>query len=99
MIELRQRDAETEVCKREEQELARQRDEVDRLLEERRAMAQRNAQEEYGRQLLRQHKAKLRQKARQVQDELEFDMKILAAINQAREEDRYNLFSLFTKFL
>lgn len=89
MIELRQRDAEAEVCKREELELARQRDEIDRLLEERRQIAQRDAKEEYARQLLRQHKAKLRQKARQVQEELEFDMKILASINQARDEERY----------
>lgn len=88
MIELRQREAESEVCKREELTLAKQRDEMDRLLEERRVIANRNAKEEYGRQLLRQHKAKLRQKARQVQEELEFDMKILASINEAKDEEK-----------
>ena len=89
MIELRQREAETEVCKREELSLAKQRDEIDMLLEERRQIAQRSQKEEYGRQLLRQHKAKLRQRARQVQEELEFDMKILAAMNESKLEERY----------
>lgn len=88
MIELRQREAETEVCQREEAMLANQRDAVDNLLEERRQIAERGNREEYGRQLLRQHKTKLKQKARQVQEELEFDMKILDAISKAKDEEK-----------
>ena len=88
MIELRQREAETEVCLREEAALVRQRDNIEQMLEERRLIVDKSRREEYGRQLLRQHKTKLRQKARQVQNELEFDMKIMDAISKAKDEEK-----------
>ena len=62
MIELRQREAESEILKREESELLQENMDLIRLSEERQRLEQKNAQEEYGRQLLRQHKQKQKER-------------------------------------
>lgn len=89
MIELKQREAESEVLKREEAQLMHERLNINSLNEQRHAIMDKNSRQDYGRQLLRQHKAKLRQRAKEVQQELEFDLKILQSLKDANEEQRH----------
>jgi trichoplein keratin filament-binding protein len=89
MIELRQREAETDILNREEAELMKENLEMSRLSEERRRALDENSRQEYGRQLLRQHKAKLRRKAKEVQDALELDLKLLKVISETQDKKRH----------
>lgn len=66
MIELKQREAESEILGREEAELMKENIEMRKLNEERQKALEESSRQEYGRQLLRQHKAKLRRKAKEV---------------------------------
>jgi trichoplein keratin filament-binding protein len=89
MIELKQREAESEVIKREEAQLMSEKLSINHLEEQRHAMWEKNSRQDYGRQLLRQHKAKLRQRTKEIQEELEFDLKILRVINEATDEQKH----------
>ena len=89
MIELKQREAETDILNREEAELMKENLEMSRLSEERRQALDENSRQEYGRQLLRQHKAKLRRKAKEVQDALELDLKLLKVISETQDKKRH----------
>ncbi|CAF0721567.1 unnamed protein product [Brachionus calyciflorus] len=87
MIELKQREAESDVLNREEYELTQDRVRLLSIQEERIRLADKNNRQDYGRQLLRQHKAKLRQRAKEIQEELEFDLKVLMLINQSEDQE------------
>ncbi|CAF3456384.1 unnamed protein product [Rotaria sp. Silwood1] len=88
MDELKEKEEETEILKQEEERLLREQWELDQYEEERKQMEKRYIQQDYGRQLLRQHKAKLHKRAKEIQEQLELDMKILASIAQTDEETR-----------
>lgn len=87
MIELKQKEAESDVLGREEYELTQEKLRLMKINEERLRLAEKNNKQDYGRQLLRQHKAKLRQKAKEIQEELEFDLKVLMLINESEDKD------------
>lgn len=88
MIELRQREAETEILKREEAELVREQAKIEQLEFERKEYEKRFQNQEYGRQLLRQHRTKLKQRAKEIQTALEHDLKILSEIAQVQIEQK-----------
>lgn len=96
MIELKQREAESEVLNREEADLEYDRQRVKQLDERRRQLSEQNARLEYGSYLLRQHKAKLRQRAKETQDALVLDLQILQHI--ADTQVSYLLFRYFHIF-
>jgi trichoplein keratin filament-binding protein len=89
MIELKQREYESEIIGREEAELMSEKLQIAKLSQERERLNSQDAKQEYGRQLLRQHKAKLRKRAKEVQDELELDLKILKLINDTQDKQRH----------
>ena len=89
MIELKQREAESDILNREEAELMKENLEMNRINEERKRALDESNRQEYGRQLLRQHKAKLRRKAKEVQDALELDLKLLKVISETQDKKRH----------
>lgn len=89
MIELKQREAESEVLGREENDLMKERYEVMQLNENRKILNDQLAHQEYGQYLLRQHKAKLRQRAKEVQDALMLDLKILQQMAESQENQKH----------
>lgn len=89
MIELKQREAESEILGREEADLMTENYEVMRLNEQRKILNEQNSKQEYGNYLLRQHKAKLRQRAREVQDQLLLDLEILERISENQEKQKH----------
>jgi trichoplein keratin filament-binding protein len=89
MIELKQRESETEILNREESELMREKLEIQKLEEERQIVNEKIAKQEYGRQLLRQHKAKMRKKAKDIQEALELDLKIMQMLNDSYEKRKH----------
>ena len=89
MIELKQREAESEILNREEAELIQETYTVSQMNEQRKQMSQLNARQEYGNYLLRQHRAKLRHKAKEVQESLELDLRILHLIADTQEKQKH----------
>lgn len=89
MIELKQREAESEVLGREENEFLQERYEIMHLNGQRNQLNEKNAKTEYGNYLLRQHKVKLRQKAKEIQDALALDLKILEHIADVQAKQKY----------
>jgi trichoplein keratin filament-binding protein len=89
MIELKQKESETEILNREESELMREKLEIIKLEEERQLVNEKIAKQEYGRQLLRQHKAKMRKKAKDIQEALELDLKIMQMLNDTYEKRKH----------
>lgn len=87
MIELKQKEAESDVLNREEYDLTQERLRLMKINEERLRLAEKNNRQDYGRQLLRQHKAKLRQRAKEIQEELEFDLKVLKLISESEDKE------------
>ncbi|CAF3398846.1 unnamed protein product [Rotaria socialis] len=88
MDELKEKEEESEILKQEEERLLREQWEFDQFDEQKKQMEKRYVQQDYGRQLLRQHKAKLHKRAKEIQEQLELDMKILASIAQADQESQ-----------
>ncbi|WAR02632.1 TCHP-like protein [Mya arenaria] len=86
MLELRARDAEAEMLRKEEEELARQQWELEDLEDQRRKMEEVRKNQDFGRVLLKQHIAQMRRHSKQVQEELELDRQILAALVEKEEE-------------
>ncbi|KAH3887553.1 trichoplein keratin filament-binding protein-like [Dreissena polymorpha] len=86
MLELRARDAEAELLRKEEEELERQQWELEGLEEQRKQMELARKKQDFGRVLLRQHIAQMRRHSKQVQEELELDRKILEALVEKEEE-------------
>ncbi|XP_077995697.1 trichoplein keratin filament-binding protein-like [Glandiceps talaboti] len=88
MKELKARETEAEMLKREEAELLKQQWELEELESQRRELEERRKKTEFGRVLTRQYKAQLRRRSQQVQEALELDRKILAALAEKAEEDK-----------
>ncbi|XP_053375365.1 trichoplein keratin filament-binding protein-like [Mercenaria mercenaria] len=86
MLEIRARDTEAEMLKKEEEELEKQQWELENLEEERKQMEERRKKQDFGRVLLRQHIAQMRRHSKQVQEELELDRKILEALAEKEAE-------------
>nr|XP_054748980.1 trichoplein keratin filament-binding protein-like [Lytechinus pictus] len=86
--ELREREVEAETLKDEQDGLVKQQWELEKLEEERKELEEQRKKAEFGRALVSQYKAKLRRRARQVQEALELDCKILESVarKQAEEE-------------
>ena len=59
------------------------------LNENRKILNDQLAHQEYGQYLLRQHKAKLRQRAKEVQDALMLDLKILQQMAESQENQKH----------
>ena len=89
MIELKQREAESEVLNREEADLMQEQYHIYELNEKRNRTNEMFAKQQYGRTLLSQHKAKLRQKAQEIQEALELDLKILQMIAQVQDNQKH----------
>ena len=96
MIEVKQREAESEVLSREEAEVMRDMQSIEMVREERARINERRLKEEHGRQLLRQHKAALRKRAKEVQDAIEFDLGVLKVLKEreARQVDNLYTFAM-----
>uniref|UniRef100_A0A1A8L6B5 Trichoplein keratin filament-binding protein n=1 Tax=Nothobranchius pienaari TaxID=704102 RepID=A0A1A8L6B5_9TELE len=88
MEELKMREEEASRLKKEQQVLMMQQVELDKIEEERKKIEDRRKKAEMGSFLIRQYKAQLRRKAQQVQEELEADRKIMAALLEGEEEDQ-----------
>ena len=88
MMEIKMREGETELLQSEEAELTNEKVRLALADEQRKEIAERNKRRDYGQQLLRQHKAKLRMRAKQVQEALEFDFKLLQSIKEANEKQK-----------
>ena len=89
MIELKQREAESDILNREEVDLMMEKLEIDKLNEERKKVQDQGERQEYGRQLLRQHKAMLRKRTKDIQEQLELDLKILQLINETQDKQKH----------
>ncbi|XP_022104626.1 trichoplein keratin filament-binding protein-like [Acanthaster planci] len=88
MNELRQREAEAERLKQEQDRLLQRQWELDKLEEERQAMEEQRKKSQMARALSRQYKAQLRRRAKEVQEALEFDRKILEALVEKESEEQ-----------
>ncbi|KAM8962005.1 trichoplein keratin filament-binding protein [Pelodytes ibericus] len=89
MEELKLREMEAKKLKKQQDDLMRQQWEVEELQEERRKMEEQRKKTELGHFLNRQYNAQMKRRAQLVQEELEMDMKILAAlISKEDDEER-----------
>ncbi|KAM9392708.1 trichoplein keratin filament-binding protein isoform 2-T2 [Pholidichthys leucotaenia] len=88
MEELKLREEEAARLKQEQEVLLIQQWELEKIEEERRKVEERRKKSELGHFLIRQYRAQLRRRAQQVQEELEADRKILAALLEGEQEDR-----------
>ncbi|XP_053558079.1 trichoplein keratin filament-binding protein isoform X1 [Bombina bombina] len=88
--ELKLRELEAKKLKREQEDLLRHQWEVEELEEQRKFMEERRKKTELGHFLSRQYTAQMKRRAQLVQQELEMDMKILAALIN-KEDDQMRL--------
>ncbi|XP_063050443.1 trichoplein keratin filament-binding protein [Engraulis encrasicolus] len=88
MEELKLREEEAKRLKKEEESLLAQTWEVERLEEERRRAEEERRKANLGRFLTRQYRMQLKRKAQEVQEELESDRRIMAALVAAEQQDR-----------
>uniref|UniRef100_A0A672PLD9 Trichoplein keratin filament-binding protein n=1 Tax=Sinocyclocheilus grahami TaxID=75366 RepID=A0A672PLD9_SINGR len=88
MEELQLREQEAERLKQEQEALMSQRWELEKLEDERKRMEESRRKTEFGHFLTRQYRAQLKRRAQQVQEELEADRKILAALLEGGVEEQ-----------
>ncbi|XP_026178582.1 trichoplein keratin filament-binding protein [Mastacembelus armatus] len=88
MQELKLREQEASRLKKEQEALLVQQWELEKIEEERNKAEERRKKSEMGHFLIRQYRAQLKRRAQQVQEELEADRKILAALLEGEQEDR-----------
>lgn len=86
MVELKAREIEAEMLKKEQEELEREQWEMEDLEEQRKQMEEQRKKQDFGRVLLRQQKAQMRRRSKQIQEELELDRKILEALAEKEAE-------------
>ncbi|CAF3777102.1 unnamed protein product [Adineta steineri] len=86
MDEFNQKEQESEILKQEEERLLKDQWKLKQIEEERKKTEKSSVQPDSGRQLLRQHKAKLHKRAKEIQEQLELDIKILASIAYTNEQ-------------
>ncbi|XP_069817454.1 trichoplein keratin filament-binding protein [Dendropsophus ebraccatus] len=89
MEELKLRDLEAQKLKKEQEDLLRQQWEVEELQEERKKIEEHRKKSELGHFLSRQYTAQMKRRAQMVQEELEMDMKILAALISREDEEQH----------
>ncbi|XP_075686775.1 trichoplein keratin filament-binding protein [Rhinoderma darwinii] len=87
MEELKFRDVEAQQLKKEQEDLLRQEWEVEELQEKRKKIEERRKKKELGHFLSRQYTAQMKRRAQMVQEELEMDMKILAALLSKEDQE------------
>ncbi|KAF3695816.1 Trichoplein keratin filament-binding protein [Channa argus] len=88
MEELKLRNEEDIRLKKEQEALLLQQWELEKIEEERRKAEERQKKSEMGHFLIRQYRGQLKRRAQRVQEELEADRQILAALLEGEEEDR-----------
>ncbi|XP_049906234.1 trichoplein keratin filament-binding protein [Epinephelus moara] len=88
MQELKLREEEATRLKKEQEALLVKQWELEKIEEERRKVEEMRKKSEMGHFLIRQYRAQLKRRAQQVQEELEADCKILAALLEGQQEDR-----------
>uniref|UniRef100_A0A3B5AG27 Trichoplein keratin filament-binding protein n=1 Tax=Stegastes partitus TaxID=144197 RepID=A0A3B5AG27_9TELE len=88
MEELKLREEEATRLKKEQEALLIQQWELEKMEDERQKVEERRKKSEMGHFLIRQYRAQLRRRAQQVQEELEADRKILAALLEGETDDR-----------
>lgn len=86
--ELKDREMEANRLKNEQDDLVKQQWNLEKLEKERNELEGQRKKAEFGRVLVSQYKAKLRRRARQVQDALELDHKILESLAQKEAEEQ-----------
>ncbi|KAM7017738.1 trichoplein keratin filament-binding protein [Tautogolabrus adspersus] len=87
MEELKLREEEATRLKKEQEALLVKQWELEKIEEERMKVEDKQKKSEIGRILIRQYRAQLKRRARQVQEELESDRQILAALLEGEQED------------
>nr|XP_019956551.1 PREDICTED: trichoplein keratin filament-binding protein isoform X1 [Paralichthys olivaceus] len=87
MEELKMKEEEATRLKKEQEALLVQQWELENIEEERRKVEERRKNSEMGYFLIRQYRAQLKRRAQKVQEELEADRKILAALLEGEQED------------
>uniref|UniRef100_A0A3Q3XC44 Trichoplein keratin filament-binding protein n=1 Tax=Mola mola TaxID=94237 RepID=A0A3Q3XC44_MOLML len=88
MEELKLREEEASQLEKEQEALQAKQWELEKIQEERRAAEERRKKSELGYFLIRQYRAQLKQRAQRVQEELEADRKILAALLEGEDADK-----------
>ncbi|XP_041855050.1 trichoplein keratin filament-binding protein [Melanotaenia boesemani] len=88
MEELKLREEEATCLKKEQEALLVQQWELDKIEEQRRNAEERRKKSKMRHFLIHQYRAQLKRRAQQVQEELEADRKILAALLEGEQEDR-----------
>ncbi|AWP07067.1 putative trichoplein keratin filament-binding protein [Scophthalmus maximus] len=88
MEELKLREEEATRLKREHEALLVQQWQLEKIEDERRKVEERQKKSEMGFFLIRQYRAQLKRRAQQVQESLEADRKILAALLEGEQDDR-----------
>uniref|UniRef100_A0A3B4ZCX7 Trichoplein keratin filament-binding protein n=1 Tax=Seriola lalandi dorsalis TaxID=1841481 RepID=A0A3B4ZCX7_SERLL len=88
MEELKLREEEATRLKKEQEALLVKQWELEKLEEERRKLEERQKKSEMGHFLIRQYRAQLKRRAQQVQEEMEADRKILAALLEGEQDDK-----------
>ncbi|XP_019394916.1 PREDICTED: trichoplein keratin filament-binding protein [Crocodylus porosus] len=88
MEELKLQEMEATKLKKEQENLLKQKWELEELEEERKQMEECRKKLELGRFLRHQYNAKLKQRAQQIQEELEMDRQILLALLEKEDEDQ-----------
>ncbi|MEQ2220708.1 hypothetical protein ILYODFUR_008125 [Ilyodon furcidens] len=88
MEELKMREEEATRLKEEQKVLLVKKWELEKMEEERKKTEERQKKHEIGHFLVRQYRAQLKRRAQQIQEELEVDRKILAALLEQEEEDK-----------
>ncbi|MED6269838.1 hypothetical protein CHARACLAT_003757 [Characodon lateralis] len=88
MEELKMREEEATRLKEEQKALLVKKWELEKMEEERKKTEETQKKHEIGHFLVRQYRAQLKRRAQQIQEELEVDQKILAALLEQEEEDK-----------
>ncbi|XP_006870509.1 PREDICTED: trichoplein keratin filament-binding protein [Chrysochloris asiatica] len=88
MEELKQKELEATKLKKEQENLMKQQWELERLEEDRKQMAAFRQKAELGRYLRHQYNVQLNRRARQIQEELEADKRILQALLEKEDENQ-----------
>ncbi|KAL9981610.1 hypothetical protein ACROYT_G010336 [Oculina patagonica] len=88
MEELRLRDEEAQMLKQEQEDLLKEQRKLEQAEEDRRLLDEARRKRELGRVLIRQHKAQMKRKSKEIQEALELDLKILEAMAKKKDEDK-----------
>lgn len=88
MKELKLRDEEAQMLKQEQEDLLKAQRRLEQAEEDRRLLDEARRKREFGRVLIRQHKAQMKRKSKEIQEALELDLKILEALAKKEDQDK-----------